>query len=260
MLPLASTRTREKSCAIIAALDEISGLDASTSAVGSMIDPLRSFAPLIVYIDIKSPYAFVAKDPTRRLAESLDVLVDWRPLTLDIPSYLGSAKLDNKGKVAEADRTPSQWRNVRYAYRDARRYASLRGLALRGTVKIWDTSLVHIGMMWMKRHEDAALARYLDIVYERFWRREFDAEDAVVVAGAVAEAGGDPSEFREFLGGPGRDEHDAMQAAIFDAGIFGVPSYVVDGELFFGRENLPMVRWLLSGRRGSAPDVAYCRL
>ena len=225
MLPLASTRTREKSCAIIAALDEISGLDASTSAVGSMIDPLRSVAPLIVYIDIKSPYAFVAKDPTRRLAESLDVLVDWRPLTLDIPSYLGSAKLDNKGKVAEADRTPSQWRNVRYAYRDARRYASLRGLTLRGTVKIWDTSLVHIGMMWMKRHEDAALARYLDIVYERFWRREFDAEDAAVVAGAVAEAGGDPSEFREFLGGPARDEHNAMQAAIFDAGIFGVPSY-----------------------------------
>ena len=224
-----------------------------------MIDPLRSVAPLIVYIDIKSPYAFVAKDPTRRLAESLDVLVDWRPLTLDIPSYLGSAKLDNKGKVAEADRTPSQWRNVRYAYRDARRYASLRGLTLRGTVKIWDTSLVHIGMMWMKRHEDAALARYLDIVYERFWRREFDAEDAAVVAGAVAEAGGDPSEFREFLGGPGRDEHNAMQAAIFDAGIFGVPSYVVDGELFFGRENLPMVRWLLSGRR-AAPDVAYCRL
>ncbi len=239
-------------------------LDASTLAVGSTFDPLRSVAPLIVYIDIKSPYAFVAKDPTRRLAESLGIRVDWRPLTLDIPSYLGSAKLDDKGKVAEADRTPSQWRNVRYAYRDARRYASLSGLTLRGTVKIWDTSLVHIGMMWIKRQEDAALARYLDIVYERFWRREFDAEDAAVVAGAVVEAGGDPSGFHEFLQGPGREEHDAMQAAIFDAGIFGVPSYVVDGELFFGRENLPMVRWLLSGHPGSrrepAPDVAYCRV
>ena len=229
-----------------------------------MIDPLRSAAPLIVYIDIKSPYAFVARDPTRRLAESLDIRVDWRPLTLDIPSYLGSAKLDNRGKVAEADRTPSQWRNVRYAYRDARRYARLSGLTLRGTVKIWDTSLVHIGMMWMKRQEDAALARYLDIVYERFWRREFDAEDTAVVAGAVAEAGGDSSGFDEFLQGPGREEHDAMQAAIFEAGIFGVPSYVVDGELLFGRENLPMVRWLLSERRGPrrepAPDVAYRRV
>ena len=229
------------------------------SRFDSAFDPLYSTAALIVYVDIKSPYAFVAKNPTRHLADSLGCEVDWRPLTLDIPSYLGSARLDGEGKVAEADRTPSQWRNVRYAYRDARRYASLQGLTLRGTVKIWDTSLVHIGMLWMKRREDAALAHYLDIVYERFWKREFDAEDAAVVADAVAAAGGDRSGFDEFLEGPGRAEHDAMQAAIFDAGIFGVPSYVVGGEVFFGRENLPMVRWLLSGRRGSPPDVAYCR-
>lgn len=229
--------------------------------VSDAFDPLRSTVPLIVYIDIKSPYAFVARDPTRRLAEALGIRVDWRPLTLDIPSYLGSARLDDKGKVAEANRTPSQWRNVRYAYHDARRYARLSGLALRGTVKIWDTSLVHIGMIWMKKQEDdAALARYLDIVYERFWRREFDAEDVAVVTAAVVEAGGERSGFREFLHGSGREEHDAMQAAIFDAGIFGVPSYVVEGDLFFGRENLPMVQWRLSGRRGPAPDIAYCRI
>ena len=225
----------------------------------SAFDPLTSTAPLIVYVDIKSPYAFIAKDPTRRLADSLGCEVDWRPLTLDIPSYLGSARLDDRGKVARADRTPSQWRNVRYAYHDARRYASLKGLTLRGTVKIWDTSLAHIGMLWMKRREGATLARYLDIVYERFWKREFDAEDATVVAEAVAAAGGGRSGFHEFLEGPGRAEHDAMQAAVFDAGIIGVPSYVVGGEVFFGRENLPMVRWLLTGRRGSPPDVAYCR-
>ena len=223
-------------------------------------DPLGSTAPLIVYVDLKSPYAFVAKDPTRRLAESLGVRVDWRPLTLDIPSYLGSARLDDKDRVVEANRTSSQWRSVRYAYRDARRYARLRGLTLRGTVKIWDTSLVHIGMIWLKQQaDDAALAGYLDLVYERFWKRDFDAEDASAVAGAIAEAGGDLTGFRAFLHGPGRRAHDAMQTAIFDAGIFGVPSYVVDGDLFFGRENLPMVRWRLSGRRGSAPDVAYCR-
>ena len=228
--------------------------------VADPFDPLHSTAPLIVYIDIKSPYAFVARNPARRLAESLGIRIDWRPLTLDIPSYLGSARLDDRGKVAAANRTPSQWRNVRYAYRDARRYARLSGFTLRGTVKIWDTSLVHIGMIWMKKQEDdAALARYLDSVYVRFWRREFDAEDAAAVAGAVEEAGGDLSGFPAFLHGSGREEHDAMQAAIFDAGIFGVPSYVVDGDLFFGRENLPMVRWLLTGRRGAAPDVAYSR-
>ena len=222
-------------------------------------DPLASHAPLIVYIDYKSPYAFIAKDPTYAIEDQLGIEIDWRPLTLDIPSFLGSARLDARDKVVEQNRTPEQWRGVRHAYRDARRYARLAGYMLRGTVKIWDTSLVHIAMMWAKRQGNDVLRRYTDITYERFWRRELDAEDAAVVTGVLAEAGADVAGFEDFHTGPGRAEHDAMQAAIFDAGIYGVPGYVVEGEYFFGREHLPMVRWMLTGREGPAPDVAYRR-
>ena len=88
-------------------------------------EPFVSDRPLIVYIDFKSPYAFVAVRPTRELAAELGIAIDWRPLTLDIPSYLGSARLDDKGKVVESQRSPGQWNAVRYAYRDARRYAAL---------------------------------------------------------------------------------------------------------------------------------------
>jgi 2-hydroxychromene-2-carboxylate isomerase len=222
-------------------------------------DPYGSDSPLIVYIDFKSPYAFVAKDPTYAIEDQLGIEIDWRPLTLDIPSYLGSARLNDEGRVVESRRSSDQWSQVRYAYRDARRYAALRGYTLRGTVKIWDTSLAHIGMLWAKRQGRAVLRRYTDLVYERFWRRELDVEDLGVVAGALREAGAGDAGFEAFQAGPGRVEHDAMQAAIFDAGIFGVPSYVVAGELFFGREHLPRVRWLLSGKRGAPPDVAYRR-
>ena len=55
---------------------------------------LRGDAALAVYIDLKSPYAFIAIEPTRAMAASLGVAIDWRPFTLDIPSYLGSARLD----------------------------------------------------------------------------------------------------------------------------------------------------------------------
>ena len=102
---------------------------------------LRGDAALAVYIDLKSPYAFISIEPTRAMAAALGVSIDWRPFTLDIPSYLGSARLDKQGKVASSKRTPQQWTGVRYAYRDARRYASLRDKTLRGTEKIWDSSL-----------------------------------------------------------------------------------------------------------------------
>lgn len=223
-------------------------------------DPWRSDRPLIVYIDFKSPYAFLAKDPTWRLADVLGIAVDWRPLTLDIPSFLGSARLDSQGRVAESRRSPEQWVAVRYAYRDARRYAALSGYTLRGTVKIWDTSLAHMGLLWARDQGDAVLRGYLDRFYARFWRRELDAEDPEVVAGVLREAGAAVDGFHDYHQGPGREVHDAMQGAIFDAGIFGVPSYVVDGELFFGREHLPRIRWILQGRRGPSPDVAYDRI
>ena len=64
-------------------------------------DPLASDAPLIVYLDFKSPYAFLSVEPTRDIAKDLGIAVDWRPLTLDIPSYLGSAKLG--GSLARLD-------------------------------------------------------------------------------------------------------------------------------------------------------------
>ena len=108
---------------------------------------LRGGVPLAVYIDIKSPYAYLAIEPTRAMARSVGVAIDWRPFTLDIPSYLGSAKLDRKGKVEKSQRSTQQWTGVRYAYTDARRYANLRGKTVRGTVKIWDSSLAGIAML-----------------------------------------------------------------------------------------------------------------
>ena len=221
--------------------------------------PLESESPLIVYLDFKSPYAYLAKDPSWQLEHDFDIAIDWRPLTLDIPSFLGSAKVNDAGRVVEENRTPGQWQGVRYAYMDAKRYARLKNILIYGPQKIWDSSLASIGMQWAKQAGRGVLRAYMDIVYERFWRRELDIEDAVVVAAAVAEAGGDGQEYLDYLAGEGRAEHDVLQARLHDAGVFGVPSYVLDGEVFFGREHLPAVRWILGGRRGPAPDIAYDR-
>jgi 2-hydroxychromene-2-carboxylate isomerase len=219
--------------------------------------PLASSAPLIVYIDYKSPYAYLAKDPTYEIGDELDVEIDWRPFTLDIPSYLGSARLDEQGRLVESQRSERQWSVVRYSYRDVRRYGSRRSLFVRGTSKIWNSSLAAIGMLWAKDQGGTVLRRYSGLLYERFWKRQLDIEDLAVIEGVLQEAGAQTAGFQGYAWGEGRALHDEMQQAVFDAGIFGVPTYVVGGEVFFGREHLPRIRWILSGRSGAAPDVAY---
>jgi len=128
---------------------------------------------------------------------------------------------------------------------------------LKGTQKIWDSSLAGIGMLWAKSQGSSQLKRYTDITFERFWRRELDIEDIEVVVNVLKEAGVSVGGFDSYEQGQGRSGHDELQEEILDKGYFGVPTYVIDGESYFGREHLPRVRWHLSGCGGPIPDVAY---
>ncbi len=220
-------------------------------------DARKSDARLIVYLDVKSPYAYLAKDPTKQLANDFNIEIDWRPLTLDIPSYLGSAKVDDRGEVVESKRSKRQWGFVRYSYMDAKRYARIRNIKLYGTRKIWNTRLIHIAFLYVKEYQPETLLAFLDYVYERFWLRELDVESLQVVLSVLQTLKIKTNDFELFVNGEGGRQHDALQAALHPAGIFGVPTFVIDDELFFGRENLPYIRWILDDRKGPPPDMAY---
>jgi 2-hydroxychromene-2-carboxylate isomerase len=201
---------------------------------------------ITVYSDYKSPYAFLAKDLIYALEDEFEVRIDWLPYTLDIPSYLGSAHVDEHGKVIASARNAHQWRRVRYSYMDCRRQARKRGLTILGPRKIWDSSLAAIGMLWATRQSAAIFRAYHDRVFERFWRRELDIEDPAVIALVLVEAGADTTGFADYLAGEGRREHDMIRDTAEAAGIFGVPSFLIDGELFWGREHLPDLREMLA--------------
>lgn len=200
------------------------------------------------YFDYKSPYAYLAKDLTHELERETGARVDWLPYTLDIPAYLGSARVDATGKVVEENRNAHQWRRVKYSYMDCRREANRRGLTLRAPRKIFDSSLANIGMLYAKRH--GVFRDYHDRVFERFWQRELDIENPAALAAVLQECGAPTAEFLSFLHGQGRRELTELRSEAEAAGVFGVPSFLfADGDLYWGREHLQRVRErLLTGQ------------
>lgn len=206
-----------------------------------MSEPRR----VTVYTDYKSPYAYLAKDLAYELERDTGVRVEWLPYVLDLASRYGSARVDAEGRVLEEHRDPHQWRRVRYSYMDCRRQARKRGLVIRGTQKIWDSSLALAGMLYSQRAGDGVFRRYHDIVSERFWRRELDIEDAAIVAAVLTEAGAGGEGFAAYAA-TGRDEVAEISRAAEAIGVFGVPTFVVDGELFWGSEHLPDIRAMLA--------------
>jgi len=199
---------------------------------------------LKLYIDYKSPYAYLAKDPAYALAAETGVEIDWLPYVLDIPAYLGSAKVDGSGTVLEQSRNAHQWRRVKYSYMDVRREANRVGLTIRGTQKIWDSALAGIGLLWAKRH--GAFRGYNDEVFARFWKRELDIESVAVLTTLLNECDVDASDFAAYAQGEGRALLEKVQTEAEAAGVFGVTSILLPGgDLYWGREHFPALTEML---------------
>lgn len=198
---------------------------------------------ITVYSDYKSPYAYLAKDKVRALERDIPVRVTWLPYILDIPSYLGSAKVDDSGAVLEEQRNAHQWRRVRYSYMDCRRQARKQGLTILGPRKIWDSNLAAAGMLFAQAHGDPVFRAYHDRVFERFWRRDLDIE-SVGAIDAELQACGAPAGFAADVPAL-RQRVTEISRAAEAMGVFGVPSMVVEGELYWGQEHLEDIRAIL---------------
>jgi len=183
-----------------------------------------------LYTDYKSPFAYLAMAPAYELEDAFGVEVDWLPFTLDIPSFLGAVE----------SRSEAQWRKVKYAYMDARRWANKRGLTVRGPRKVYDSSPAQIGLLYAK---DAGVLRaYNELLFPRFWQHELEVDDVAAVTACLAEAGADADGFAGFLVGEGRQRHDVIQEEAKQRGVFGVPTFIVDDELFWGYDRIDLLR------------------
>ena len=130
---------------------------------------------------------------------------------------------------------------------DVRREANRIGLTIRGTQKIWDSSLAGIGLLYARRHN--AVRAYNDEVFERFWKRELDIENPSALEDVLQRAGADVAGFAAYQKGEGRIELKAVQEDAETKGVFGVPSFLFpDGDLYWGREHLPRIREILAAK------------
>jgi 2-hydroxychromene-2-carboxylate isomerase len=198
---------------------------------------------ITVFSDYKSPYAYLAKDKILALERDFPVHIAWMPYILDIPSYLGSAKIDETGAVLEEQRNAHQWRRVRYSYMDCRRQARKQGLTILGTRKIWDSTLAAAGMLFAQQHGDAVFHLYHDRVFERFWRRELDIESAAEIDAELRRCGA-PDGFASLVPALCQKVSEISRSAEA-MGVFGVPSFLLEGELYWGQEHLEDIRGIL---------------
>ncbi len=184
-----------------------------------------------LYYDFKSPFTYLAMEPAYRLAETHRVRLRFIPLELAIREAYG-------GELEQ--RTQRDWDKVRYLYVDMRRFANERGMIIRGPQKIFDSRLALMGGLFADRN--GRLHPYAARVFERFFKRELNIEDFDALAAVMAEVGLDAADFRRYADGDGPDGLRAAAAEAERDGVFGVPTFNVAGELFWGNDR---VEWVI---------------
>ena len=184
---------------------------------------------LTVYLDFKSPGAYLAMAPTLALADRLQLSIDWRPFRAverDVP------KLGKEETVGESHR------RVRAASQRALaiKYAAHQGIDLRFPNQPGETDLA-LGVLAKIERDPTP---FIHGAFNAYWHAHANLNDMAVVHALLRESG---VAYQGSLA-HARDDLEAAQERAEEAGIVGAPAYVISEQIFVGREHLPWVEEL----------------
>lgn len=194
------------------------------------------------YFSLVSPWAYLGHAAFMDLARAHDLDVNFKPV------FLGEVFAQTGGQPL-GKRHPAR---QRYRLIEMQRWREKRGLPLNLQPKFWpfDVALADrsiIGIIAGHQSPDA----FIRAAFSAVWHEEKDLANEAVLAALLAATGHDAGHILD-LARSGTTE--AIYALNLEnavaADVFGSPSYVLDGEVFWGQDRLELLADALqSGRK-----------
>ena len=186
---------------------------------------------LEVFWDFSSPFAYLAAMQVDAIAQRAGAKIVWHPLLLGgLFRSIGTPEVP-LATFSEAKQ--------RYVLADLHRWAALYRLPFRFPSRFPTHSLKALRLYLALPEERRA--HYREATFRACWADDRDITDDHVLAECV----GDEAIAREALSRAGSDEVKAALRASTESaaarGVFGVPTFIVDGEVFWGQDRLELV-------------------
>jgi 2-hydroxychromene-2-carboxylate isomerase len=195
--------------------------------------------PIAFYFDFASPYGYLASTQIDSLAEKHDRQVDWRPI------MLGAAM-----KVTGAQPLVQIPMRGDYSRRDMPRFARYLGVPFKFPPVMPILTLAAARAVYWCRDRDPGLAhRLAKALYHAHFGEGLDIAQPEQVADIAQNLDIDPQDLLDAVQSPEvKARLKAETGAALEAGIFGSPFFIVDGEPFWGADRLGQLdRWLETG-------------
>ena len=201
------------------------------------------------YFDFVSPYSYLALTQARRFEAEHGVRFDVRPVVY-------SKLLDANGLVGPAEREAKR----RYTFADIVRVAHRLGVPLVGPPVHPFRSLEALRALTLWREDERALDLAVALS-SACWGEGRDLTQMPVVESVASVAGFDAGRLAERTADDRIKQAlvDATAAAV-DAGVFGVPTFVANGEMFWGQDRMADLAAFLAGRLPATSPLASSML
>ena len=188
------------------------------------------------YLDFVSPYTYLVLVRAHEFARANQVEWQLRPVVY-------GALLDATGLVGPVE-VPAK---RRYTHRDILRSARLSGIPLAGPPEHPFRSLEALRTLCLFRHDQRALELAVDLA-EACWGDGKSLTDLAVIEEVVAGLGLDAAALGERISEEAvkLDLHDLTREAL-ESGVFGVPSFEYEGDIFWGHDRLDHLAARLTG-------------
>jgi 2-hydroxychromene-2-carboxylate isomerase len=200
------------------------------------VAPAAARPTLDVYWDFSSPFAYLGATQVDALARRTGARVAWRPLLLG-----GLFRSIGTPDVPIATFSDAK---KRYILKDLDRWAQYWGVPFRFPSRFPTQSLRALRVYCAL--PEAQRAAYRDAVFRACWAEDRDITDDAVLASCIA----DESAAQDAFAHANSDEVKAeLRAATEHAaaqGVFGVPTFVVGRDVFWGQDRLDLVEEALA--------------
>jgi 2-hydroxychromene-2-carboxylate isomerase len=182
--------------------------------------------------DFGSPNAYLAHKVIPEIARRTGLAFEYEPVLLG-----GIFKLTNNRSPMEAF---GGIRNkLEYEQLETRRFIARHRIAAYKFNPFFPVNTLTLMRMAIAAVHDGILPRYVDAVFHHMWEAPKKMDDPKVIQAALAESGLDADRLLAAAGtGEIKQELLRRSEAAVDRGVFGIPSFFVGDELFFGKDRL----------------------
>jgi len=197
-------------------------------------------AQLIVLFDFKDPYSYLALEPTWALIAETGVENRWYPF-LEAPMRPVPTIDETADRGARHRR-----RRALYRQQDLQRYAAAVELPAHhffgdGLYRQPNGEIAAMGFNWATGQGPMVARQYLELTFAGYWDGELDLDSAEHIEALLDRCGAETDGFDLFCAEEGLRELAAQRDSLVAEGAFGVPSCLLDGEAFLGRQHLPFL-------------------